>query len=305
METQIVFQFGPFFRAYKDGRIERFFGRDIVPASTNTGTTTASTKDVLIEPKTRMSARIFIPNSLSPNQKLPLLVYFHGGAFLFGSPFCAEYHNFVSSLVAQANVVAVSIQYRLAPENPVPIAYEDSWAALKWVAAHAGVGHESWLTDYADFGRVFLGGDSAGATIAHNLALQAGLGEDLGEVKLSGICLIHPYFEREEGPDYVDKCWMYVCPTTSGLNDTRINPFVDSRLCMLGCDKVLICTAEKDDLRGKGLCYYETLKESRWVGEVEVFETEGEEHVFHLFKPDCDKAVALLNRVCSFLNQIS
>ncbi|XP_038705666.1 probable carboxylesterase 2 [Tripterygium wilfordii] len=302
METQIVFQIGSHFRAFKDGHIERFFGTDIVPASTGT---TVSTKDVQIVPETGVSARVFIPNSVNPDQKLPLLVYFHGGAFLVGSPFCAEYHNFVSSLVAQANVVAVSIEYRLAPENPVPIAYEDSWAALKWVASHdGGVGHESWLTDYADFSRVFVAGDSAGANIAHNMALQAGLGQDLCGVKLSGICLIHPYFERK-GADSVNECWAYVCPTTSGINDTRINPFVDSRLCMLGCGKVLVCIAEKDFLRGRGLSYYETLKETSWAGEVEIFETEGEKHVFHLFNPGCDKAVALLNRLSSFLNQIS
>ncbi|KAF5751215.1 exostosin family protein [Tripterygium wilfordii] len=282
-ETQIAFQFGSYFRAYKDGRVERFFGTDRVAASTNTHTT-VSTKDVLIDPETGVSARIFIPNSIKPNQKLPLLVYFHGGGFLISSPFCAVYHNFVSSLVAQANVVAVSIDYRLAPEHHVPIAYEDSWAALKWVASHNVEGPEDWLKSYADFGRVFVAGDSAGANIAHNLALQAGLGEDLCGVKLSGICLIHPYFGRKEGVD-VDEYWVYVCPTTNGHGDTRINPSVDSWVW------------------GRGLCYYEALKESGWDGEVEIVETEGEQHVFHLFNPDCDKAVALMKRLCSFLNQ--
>lgn len=48
------------------------------------------------------------------------------------------YHNnTLNKLVAEANVVAVSVDYRLVPEHPLPAAYEDSWTALQWVASHA------------------------------------------------------------------------------------------------------------------------------------------------------------------------
>ncbi|KAJ0010990.1 hypothetical protein Pint_33771 [Pistacia integerrima] len=41
---------------------------------------------------------------------------------------------------------------RINPEHYVPIAYEDSWAALKWVASHCnGEGPKAWLNNYADF----------------------------------------------------------------------------------------------------------------------------------------------------------
>lgn len=127
-----------------------------------------------------------------------------------GSPFCSTYHNYVTTLAAKANVLVVSVDYRLAPEHLVPAAYEDSWAALKWVASHFNVnGHgphvynyEAWLSEYADFGHVFLAGDSAGGNIVHNMAVQASF-EDLNGMKLSGICLGETIMELLKSVGYL------------------------------------------------------------------------------------------------------
>ncbi|KAH7575225.1 hypothetical protein ACOSQ2_005596 [Xanthoceras sorbifolium] len=312
-DDEIAHEFHPYFRAYKDGRVERFFGSDKVPASEFGSSDGVCSKDVVISAETAVSARVFVPSdqtikpALKPHKKLPLLVYFHGGGLFMGSPFCSTYHSYVSSVVSTANVVAVSVDYRLAPENYVPAAYEDCWAALKWVASHShggGAGPEPWLNNFADFDRVFLAGDSAGGNIVHNMAVQAG-SEGLDGVKLSGICLVHPYFGRKNGG--VDKCWVFVCPDTSGFDDPRINPaVVGSRMSSLGLgctSRVLVCLAEKDNLRERGLFYCESLRESGWGGDLKIVETEGEDHVFHLFKPNSDKSVALMAQLSSFINQ--
>ncbi|EXC17360.1 putative carboxylesterase 2 [Morus notabilis] len=256
--AEIVLDFSPYFRAYKDGHVEKFFGRDVVPPGTDR-VTGVSSKDVQIFPETGVSARVFVPTTISPGEKLPLLVYFHGGGFVVGSPFCSVYHNFVTSLVKEAEVVVVSVDYRLAPEYPVPIAYEDSWAA-----SHAsGSGPEPILNEHADLSRVFLSGDSAGGNIVHNMVAQAGE-ESLGEkVTLLGSCLIHPHFIKREGDDS-EKIWRLACPTTSGSGDPRMNPISDARLARIGCGRVLICLAEIDWLRDEGLFYYETLVKSGW-----------------------------------------
>lgn len=306
-ESEIVFEFGPYLRAYKDGRVERFFNTDVVPPSIEAASDHGdgvSSKDVQICPETGVSARIFIPNTaISADQKLPLLIYVHGGGFMIGSPFCAMYHNHIASLVKEAKIVAVSVDYRLAPEHPVPAAYEDSWAALQWVASHANSeGPEVWLNRHADFLRVFLAGDSAGGNIVHNMVVKAGEEDLAGGMKLVGACLVHPHFEKKEGDD-VDECWRFVCPTTSGLDDPRMNPGVDPRLGRLGCRKVLICAAEKDPFRDRDLNYCEVLAKSGWDGEVEFVETEGEDHVFHLFNPNSEKAVAFLGVLASFITQ--
>ncbi|XP_004291129.1 PREDICTED: probable carboxylesterase 2-like [Fragaria vesca subsp. vesca] len=73
-------------------------------------------------------------------------------------------------LVAGARAIAISVSYRLAPEHPLPIAYEDSWAALEYV--FGGEELDEWVKDHVDLKRVFLVGYSVGANIAHHLALR-------------------------------------------------------------------------------------------------------------------------------------
>ncbi|ONH91532.1 hypothetical protein PRUPE_8G121700 [Prunus persica] len=310
----LAHDFSPMIKVYKDGRVERLMGTERVPPSTHPENGVQS-KDVVISQEPAISARIFIPKTSthSPQTKLPLLIYFHGGGFCIESSSSPAYHSYVNTLVSEANVVAVSVDFRLAPEHPLPAAYNDSWAAIKWVASHFdGNGSEDWLNRFADFQRVFFAGDSAGANITHNMAVKLGC-ERLVGVKLVGIVLVHPYFWGTEpvgdelttpaaARDYMVGVWRFACPSTSGSDDPLINPAKDQKLGKLGCEKVLVCVAEKDVLKDRGWHYSEILKKSGWNGAVEVIEAKGEGHVFHLFNPICDNAVALEKKIVSFLN---
>ncbi|XP_057493671.1 probable carboxylesterase 2 [Actinidia eriantha] len=308
----IVLDFPLFLRLYSDGRVERFSGTDVVPTSTNPVTGVQS-KDIVIDTNTDLSARLFVPKITNPNQKLPLVVYFHGGGFCIETAFSPQYHNYADSLAAEANAVVLSVNYRRAPEHPLPIAYNDSWAAIQWVASHStNGGPEVWLKDYVDFNRIFFAGDSAGANIAHNMGIRVG-SEGLDRVRIVGIVLIHPYFGGKEpiggeignvrGKSFSDKLWMFACPSSSGSDDPMMNPAMEPGLLGLGCEKVLVCVAEKDFLRDRGWHYKEELGKSGWGGVVEVMEAVGEDHVFHLLNPTCDNAVAMLKRVVAFINE--
>ncbi|XP_026396864.1 probable carboxylesterase 12 [Papaver somniferum] len=303
---EVAHEFLPLYRIYKDGRVERLMGTEVVPPSVEDPKTGVSSKDVVIIPKTGVSARLYV-TKLIQNKKLPLLVYFHGGGFCIDTAFSPTYHYFLNDVVSQANVVAVSVDYRRAPEHYVPVAFDDSWAALNWVLSHfKGGGSESWLSDYADFDQVFLGGDSAGSTIAHNMEIRSGTNpEQINGVKIFGVAMAHPYFLLHrfnglmEGPG---KLWYSVCPSTTGRNDPLINPTTETNLARLGCDRVLVFVAEKDVLKDIGCVYFETLKNIGWGGVVEIMESQGENHVFHLTNPTCENAVNLMKRFVSFLN---
>ncbi|THF96572.1 hypothetical protein TEA_006924 [Camellia sinensis var. sinensis] len=297
---EIVHDFPPFIRVYGDGRVERFMGNDVVPSSINPDT------------ETGLSARLYIPKTPNPYHKLHLLVYFHGSGFCLETAFSPTYHNYLNSLVAEANIVVVSVDYRRAPEHLLSIPYDNSWAVVKWVASQLTAnGGEVWLKEYVDFDRVFFAGDSAGGNIAHNMAIRV----RLDGAKLVGMVLIHPYFGGKgpvgfEGADgniigkaVADKFWLFVYPSSNGSDDPLFNPVVDPKFSSMVYDKVLVCVAEKDFLKDRGWYYKEELGRSGWGGVMEIMEVAGKDHVFHLFKPTCDNAVALLKRVACFLNE--
>ena len=98
------------------------------------------------------------------DEPLPVLVYLHGGGFTIGS--IATHDVLCRHLSQLAHCAVLSVGYRLAPEHRFPVAFEDAWDAVKWVAEQ---GAEKGL----DPARIAVGGDSAGGTLAAACALQA------------------------------------------------------------------------------------------------------------------------------------
>ncbi|WCJ38698.1 alpha/beta-Hydrolases superfamily protein [Euphorbia peplus] len=312
-KPRVSFEIPTLFRAYEDGTMDRFVGIETVPPSLESE---IKSKDVIYSPQFNLSSRLYLPKCL--HKKVPLLLHFHGGGFCVFTAFAPIFHNYLTILAERANVLIVTIDYRNAPENPLPAAYEDAWTALNWIALHSnGDGPEDWINHHADLGRVYFTGDSAGGNIAHNLAMRFGV-EKLklksGDVNVVGIVLAHSYFwgketidgQSEEKRWMCDGIWKMVNPNSVlGLDDPTLNPSLDPNLSKLGCKKVLIFVAEKDefDLRSRNWFYYESLKKSGWQGNVEIMESKDETHGFHIGKPTSDNAVALIEKFASFLNQ--
>ncbi|XP_065882274.1 probable carboxylesterase 2 [Euphorbia lathyris] len=313
-DTEVMHDVFPFLKQYKDGTIERFIGTEYVPAGLDPDTHVFS-EDTIIVPETGVSARLYRPNSTKSGHKLPLVIYYHGGGFFISSVADPKYHHSLNKLVAEANILLVSVDYRLAPEAPLPAALEDSWAALEWVVTHSV--EEPWLKDYADFSHVFLAGDSCGANMAHHIALKLN-GSKLGpELKIEGIAMINPYFWGKDPvgveitdhfrKSMVDKWWTFICPSDKGCDDPLINPFADGSPGIegLGCSRLVVVVSEMDVLRDRGMLYYGKLVSSGWKGNVEVMEIKGEDHVFHIIDPNCQNAKSLFKRLASFINQPS
>ncbi|KAG6406561.1 hypothetical protein SASPL_134165 [Salvia splendens] len=311
--TILSYEIQPFIRVYKNGTVERLIGTDTVPPSLNPKSKVLS-KDIIIQPSLNISARLYLPRSASATRKLPLLVYIHGGAFFTGSPFTSGCHGYLNSVVAQANVVAVSVNYRLAPEHPLPAAYQDSWLVLKWIFSHSkqgGGGSEAWLRNNVDFDRVYVSGDSAGGNIAHNVVARAGL-ESTGRVRIRGLFLNCPHIWGKErigneasDPKMVaveDNIWIHAYPNSTGFDDAQLNPDYDPNLSKLGCKKVVVYVAENDILRDRGLQYKKALEKSKWEGEVKSVDVKGASHVFNLNSPKSKDSREMLKHFALFLN---
>ncbi|XP_059294492.1 2-hydroxyisoflavanone dehydratase-like [Lycium ferocissimum] len=317
---EVVKEVADFFRLYKSGRVERFYdvhGSFYVPPSPENPTSGAFSKDVTISP--HVSARLYLPENTTNVQKLPVLVYYHGGGLVIESAFFTWTHRYVNSLASALNVVVVSVEYRLAPEVDVPTIYEDCWNALQWVAFHADdqkptiVNKDSWLTNYGDFSKVFLVGDSAGGNIVYHMTMRAGKESLNNEVKVTGSILAYPYFLirnidiDEEGLAY--KIWVNICPPLeSGLlspvDSPLINPFSEKApsLSGLGCSRILVCLGKKDDIipLGMGLRFVDGVKESGWNGELEYLEVD-DGHSFQIYKPESDEAKRMMKCYADFI----
>ncbi|CAA0821690.1 Probable carboxylesterase 2 [Striga hermonthica] len=313
---ELDYEFLPFIKVYKNGHVKRLMGTKTTPPG-NDPQTCVTSKDVTdIIPETEVYARIYLPtlDTTNTRHKRPLVVYFHGGGFLVNTPSSTIYHNHLNDLAAECRVIVVSVNYRKAPEHPLPIAYEDSWAVFQWVASHCnGDGPEDLLNQHADFGRIFVAGDSAGGNIAHNLAMAAGNPDAGLKVAIHGMVLIDPYFWGSdtigsEGMEpgmkaYMDRLWPLVCPSCPA-DDPWINPMAEGGLGLagLGCRRVLVSVAEKDILKDRGWHYFQVLSRSGWMGMIEIHEAQGERHVFHLNDSNCDNSKERMKRMADFFN---
>uniref|UniRef100_K4A1Y8 Alpha/beta hydrolase fold-3 domain-containing protein n=1 Tax=Setaria italica TaxID=4555 RepID=K4A1Y8_SETIT len=313
IDDEVVFEIAQCIRVYKSGRVERYFGSDPVPASTDAATGVTS-KDRAISPD--VAVRLYLPPAANPTEddggsikKLPILVYFHGGGFCLHTAFNFVFHAYLTSLAARTRAIVVSVEYRLAPEHPLPAAYDDSWRALRWVASHAtGSGEEPWLTDHGDFSRLCVGGESAGANIAHHMAMRAGAEPLPDGARINGAVVVHPYFlgavrvaSEETDPAMarsVVTMWRVVCPGSAGVDDPWINPLAAAApgLRGLACGRVL------DVVRDRGRAYAEGLGASGWAGKVEVLEVAGQGHCFHLVDFACADAVKQDDAIARFVN---
>jgi len=149
-------------------------------------------KDLIINQSKGTWARIFLPKTLNHTlKKLPLVIFFHGGGFIFLSAASTIFHDFCFNMAKDVEVVVASIEYRLAPEHRLPTAYEDAVEALHWIKANLS---NDWLKNYVDYSNVFLMGSSAGGNIAYNAGLRVAKVEDETSKMIKGLILIQPFF---------------------------------------------------------------------------------------------------------------
>ncbi len=94
----------------------------------------------------------------------PVIVYFHGGGWVIGSPEVYEYSTL--ALAKSTGAVVVSVDYRLAPEFKFPTAHEDAYAAYQWVKQNAAaIGGNA--------AKVAVAGESAGGNMAVTVSMMA------------------------------------------------------------------------------------------------------------------------------------
>ncbi|CAN5271357.1 alpha/beta hydrolase [soil metagenome] len=127
-------------------------GRSTAPEQLVPG---VSSRDVSIEGAAgSLPARLYTPAGTGP---FPVIVYFHGGGWVIADK--QVYDGGARGLAKQANAIVVSVDYRQAPENKFPAAWDDALAAYRWVAANVA-------NINGDPARMGIAGESAGGNLA-------------------------------------------------------------------------------------------------------------------------------------------
>ena len=104
---------------------------------------------------------IYTPEGKGP---FPVMVYFHGGGFVFADT--KVYDASPRALAKMANAIMVSVDYHQAPEHKFPAAPNDAYAAYTWTLEHA-------KEINGDPMRVAVGGESAGGNLATVVSMMA------------------------------------------------------------------------------------------------------------------------------------
>jgi acetyl esterase len=107
-------------------------------------------------PRGKIPIRIYVPE-VNETGPLPILVYFHGGGWLYSGIEATD--RTVRLIANEARVIVVNVEYALAPEHPWPAANDDGEAAFLWVRENAAS-----LGGHPDL--IGVGGDSAGGNIS-------------------------------------------------------------------------------------------------------------------------------------------
>jgi acetyl esterase len=195
------------------------------------------------------------------NGVLPALIYFHGGGWVLGD---LDTHDALCrQLAAQAGVVVIAVDYRLAPEHPFPAAVDDCYSATAWIASNA-------VALGIDNRRLAVGGDSAGGGLAAVMTLMA----RRGGPALTFQILVYPVTDlRAESESYSKYADGYLltrnmmrwfiaqyATTEDDVRDWRASPLLAPSVD--GVPPALVITAGLDPLRDEGEAYARRLEEA-------------------------------------------
>ena len=197
--------------------------------------------------------RIYMPKDRT--EAGPGFVNFHGGGFVLGD--LEVEHPRCLIMASEGGAVSVSVDYRLAPENPFPAGVEDCYATLKWVVENAA---ELKI----DPARIAIGGGSAGGNLTAAVALMA---RDRGGPEVAFQILIYPVIDdRCQTPSMLHRPDPYIWTYQNSLDmwnhyigedRSSVSPYAAPARAedLSGLPPAYMMTCEHDPLRDEAILY--------------------------------------------------
>jgi acetyl esterase len=213
-------------------------------------------------PSGDVSVRILRPSGATG--LLPTILYVHGAGWVFGDE--VTHDRLIREITAKTGAAVVFPNYSRAPEARYPVAIEESYAVLRWVAEH---GVEKDL----DGSRIAVAGDSVGGNMTAALAILA---KQRSGPRLAAQVLFYPvtdasfdtpsYHEFAEGyhlrRDAMQWFWDQYAPTAKDRDEVTASPLRASEEELRGLPPALVITGEADVLRDEGEAYAAKLRQA-------------------------------------------
>jgi len=210
------------------------------------------------------TVKLFIMSPQQPAERPGVLFFVHGGVWIVGN--FQNHQRLLRDLVVGSGQVGVFVEYTPLPAARFPVQLEESYAALKWVAAHAReLG--------ADGDRIAIAGNSVGGNMTAALTLMS---KDRKGPKIAYQVLLIPatdasvdtasYHEFATGRflprAFMKYGWDLYAPDAKTRNNPYVSPLRATREQLTGLPPALVITAENDPLRDEGEAYARKLKEA-------------------------------------------
>lgn len=199
------------------------------------------------------------PAGPAPAPGRPLVVYFHGGGFVFGSVAMGDW--ICGTVADRVGAVVVSVGYRLAPAHRFPVAVEDCYAALTWAAGN--------LAELGAAGPVGVMGESAGGCLSAVMCLLA---RERGGPAIAHQALIYPATDMTADRSAAKRDMPFLSAAEMaaykrhylGPDGDESHPWASPLLAAdhAGLPPALIQVAEHDPLRPDGLRYAAALRKA-------------------------------------------
>ena len=210
------------------------------------------------------TVKLYIMKPQQVTGKPGVLFFIHGGVWIVGN--FQNHQRLLRDLVTGSGQVGVFVEYTPLPEAKFPTQIEESYAALKWVAAHAD-------EFGADGSRIAIAGNSVGGNMTAALAIMA---KDKKGPKVSLQVLFVPatdasvdtqsYHEFATGRflprAFMKYGWDLYAPDEKTRNNPYVSPLRASNEELKGLPPALVITAENDPLRDEGEAYARKLKDA-------------------------------------------
>jgi acetyl esterase len=222
---------------------------------------------------------------MTPRQtagKPGILFFVHGGVWIVGN--FENHQRLLRDLVVGSGQVGAFVEYTPLPEAKYPTQFDESYAALEWVTAHADeLG--------ADGSRIAIAGNSVGGDMTAALTLMA---KDRNGPKIAYQVLLIPATDasvdtnsyREFGTGrflsraFMKYGWDLYAPDQKTRDNPYVSPLRASKAELKGLPPALVITAENDPLRDEGEAYAHKLMDAgvpviatRYVGMIHDFVT--------------------------------